>query len=294
MPKDEKLKTCFVIAPIGDEGSEIRKRSDQVLTHIIKPAVKECGYEAVRADEISEPGIITSQVIQHIIDDDLVIADLTGKNPNVFYELAVRHTVRKPVVQLIESSESIPFDVAPTRTIHFDLGDLDSVANCKDELIRQIRSVEKDVSKVDSPISVAIDLKLLRQSDNPLEESNARIISMLEDLRSLITDVTAQRRPSIDTQLLVEQKVKELTALNNLFVTYLNQGFEAAEIYGRLARSIIKMSVEIQRLVKETEAQKLAGEISRSAEKIQSLAKEYEVLKVGSPPLRPREKEASQ
>ncbi len=195
MPKGEKTKTCFVIAPIGDEGSETRRRSDQMLTHIIKPAVKECGYEAVRADEISEPGIITSQVIQHIIDDELVIADLTGKNPNVFYELAVRHTVKKPVVQLIESSESIPFDVAPTRTIHVDHRDLDSVASCKDELIRQIRSVEKDASKVDSPISVAIDLKLLRQSENPLEKSNAEIISMLQDLRSMIVDaaVSSQR-----------------------------------------------------------------------------------------------------
>ena len=194
MPKGEKTKTCFVIAPIGDEGSETRRRSDQMLTHIIKPAVKECGYEAVRADEISEPGIITSQVIQHIIDDELVIADLTGKNPNVFYELAVRHTVKKPVVQLIESSESIPFDVAPTRTIHVDHRDLDSVASCKDELIRQIRSVEKDASKVDSPISVAIDLKLLRQSDNPLEKSNAEIISMIQELRSMIGDMVVPSR----------------------------------------------------------------------------------------------------
>ncbi len=204
MPKGEKTKTCFVIAPIGDEGSETRRRSDQMLTHIIKPAVKECGYEAVRADEISEPGIITSQVIQHIIDDELVIADLTGKNPNVFYELAVRHTVKKPVVQLIESSESIPFDIAPTRTIHVDHRDLDSVASCKDELIRQIRSVEKDASKVDSPISVAIDLKLLRQSDNPLEKSNAEIISMLLDLRSLITDVATPRRARVDPRMIQE------------------------------------------------------------------------------------------
>jgi len=198
-------KQCFVIAPIGEEGSEIRRRSDQILTHIIKPAVKECGYEAVRADEISEPGIITSQVIQHIIDDDLVIADLTGKNPNVFYELAVRHTVRKPVVQLIESNESIPFDVAPTRTIHVDHRDLDSVATCKEELIRQIRSVEKDASKVDSPISIAIDLKALRQSDNPLEKSNAEIISMLQDVRSMVSDIgSVSRRIRFDLRVFDE------------------------------------------------------------------------------------------
>ena len=51
--------------------------------------MKEIGYEAVRADEIAEPGSITSQIMQRIFDDDLVVADLTDHNPNVFYELSV-------------------------------------------------------------------------------------------------------------------------------------------------------------------------------------------------------------
>jgi len=56
-------KSCFVIAPIGGEESETRKRSDLVLECIIKPAAEKCGYKAVRADEISESGIITTQII---------------------------------------------------------------------------------------------------------------------------------------------------------------------------------------------------------------------------------------
>ena len=68
-------KDCFVIAPIGEPESDIRKRSDQILKHVISPALKECGYKATRADQISEPGMITSQVIQHIVDDPLVVAD---------------------------------------------------------------------------------------------------------------------------------------------------------------------------------------------------------------------------
>jgi len=186
MPKQEKEKSCFVIAPIGDEGSDIRRRSDQVLKHIVGPAAKDCGYETMRADKISEPGIITSQVIQHLLDDALVIADLTGRKPNVFYELAIRHAVRKPVVQIIHAGESIPFDVAASRTIHVDHHDLDSVARCREELTQQIRSVEKDPSQVDTPISVAVDLQSLRQSDNPLEKSNAEIISMLQELRAMV------------------------------------------------------------------------------------------------------------
>ena len=56
-------KTCFEIAPIGPEDSATRKRSDKVLRHIIRPVVESLGYEAVRADEIAEPGSITNQVI---------------------------------------------------------------------------------------------------------------------------------------------------------------------------------------------------------------------------------------
>jgi hypothetical protein len=177
-------KTCFVIAPIGEAESDTRKRSDQILKHIIIPAAKECGYMALRADQISEPGIITSQVIQHIVDDPLVVADLTDRNPNVFYELAVRHAIKKPLVQIIKKGEAIPFDVAGTRTIHVDHHDLDSVEEAKREIIKQIKSVEKDASQVDTPISVALDLQILRQSDNPEQRSLADVVGALSELRT--------------------------------------------------------------------------------------------------------------
>jgi hypothetical protein len=80
-------KACFVMAPIGDPESETRKWSDQVLRHVIKPATITCGYTAIRADEIDKPGMITSQVIQHVVNDPLVVADLTERNPNVFMNL---------------------------------------------------------------------------------------------------------------------------------------------------------------------------------------------------------------
>jgi hypothetical protein len=196
-------RTCFVIAPIGAEGSDVRVRSDQVLKHIITPAARECSYEAIRADQISEPGLITSQVIQHVVEDPLVIADLTGRNPNVFYELAF-HALKKPVVQIIHATESIPFDVAASRTIHVDHHDLDSAARAKEEIVKQIRSVERNPAEVDTPISVAIELQSLRQSDNPLEKSNAEIITMLQDLRSTVVELREERRFRIHPGMLEE------------------------------------------------------------------------------------------
>lgn len=205
MAKQEKGKVCFIIAPIGDEGSDVRRRSDQVLKHIITPAAKECDYEPIRADKISEPGMITSQVIQHLLDDLLVIADLTGRNPNVFYELAIRHAIRKPVVQIIQRGEPIPFDVAQSRTIQVDHHDLDSIARCREELVGQIRSVEKDPSDVDTPISVAVDLQSLCKSENPLEKSNAEIMALLQDLRSKIAESSEMSmRPRIHPRMAEE------------------------------------------------------------------------------------------
>ena len=177
-------KCCFVIAPIGEQGSETRKRSDQVLKHVIKPAVDSCGYTAIRADEIDKPGIITSQVIQHVVNDPLVVADLTERNPNVFYELAIRHALRRPLVQLMKKGEQIPFDVAATRTIHVDHHDLDSVEAAKNEIVNQIHALEKDATDIETPISTSLDLQLLRQSEKPEERSLADLVAAVSDLRS--------------------------------------------------------------------------------------------------------------
>lgn len=183
------MKKCFVICPIGEENSEIRKRSDQIFNYVIKPITEEFGYEAVRAHEISEPGIITRQIIQKIIDAPLVIADLTDRNPNVFYELAIRHVIRKPLVQMIEKGEDIPFDIAATRIISIDRTDLDSVENAKEELKRQIRSVEEDDTKVDNPISVAIELQGLRSSGDPEERLFGAILTKLEEVASNVSKI---------------------------------------------------------------------------------------------------------
>ena len=182
-------KICFVIAPIGEPESETRRRSDQILTHVIRPAVEPHGYKAIRADEIDQPGIITNQVIQHVVNDPLVIADLTERNPNVFYELAIRHAMRKPFIQLIDKNESIPFDVAPIRIIHIDHHDLDSVAEAKTKIREQIKALSSDPSDLETPISTALELQDLRQSENPEKRSLADLVSVMSDIRERISNL---------------------------------------------------------------------------------------------------------
>lgn len=200
-------KICFIIAPIGEPESDTRKRSDQVLKHIIKPAASACNYHAVRADEIDKPGIITSQVIQHVLDDALVVADLTERNPNVFYELAIRHAIRRPIVQLIQKGEQIPFDVAGTRTLYVDHHDLDSAAEAKDQIIEQIRALEEDPADIETPISVSLDLQKLRGSENPEDWYMQEVLSALTGLSSSLRDWQDGNREHMDstTRTVLEQ-----------------------------------------------------------------------------------------
>lgn len=176
MKKKTILQDCFIICPIGGAGSDARKRADQLLNHVLVPVLKKNGYKAVRADQVPKVGLITSQIINLIIDSPLVIADLTGSNPNVFYELAIRHAIRKPYIQLINRGDKIPFDIGAVRTIEFDIGDLDSVEKAKMEIERQIKEFAKG-HKPDSPISVASTAKLVQDNSELAEEIADRLSS---------------------------------------------------------------------------------------------------------------------
>ena len=182
---DDTNQICFFIAPIGEPGTPTREHSDLVLRHIVRAAVERFGYEALRADEIDRPGIITSQVIEHVVGSPLVIADLTYHNPNVFYELAIRHALRKPFVQMIKKGEAIPFDVATARTVYFDL-DLNGAADAAEEVARQIESLREDPSDLETPISISLDLETLRGPLRTQDVGLHEVLPLLEDINSAV------------------------------------------------------------------------------------------------------------
>lgn len=181
--------SCFVISPIGDANSESRIRSDQVLKHVIYPATTAAGYtkeNVKRSGQIPQPGMISSQVIQHLYDDDLVIADLSDHNANVFYELSFRHATRKPVVLLIRTGERIPFDVTTNRVIHYNLADWDSRDNCVTELTNQIAAALANPMQADNPISAGMTFKALSGSQDPTEQTLATLLPRLQSIEAAL------------------------------------------------------------------------------------------------------------
>jgi hypothetical protein len=149
---------CFLVTPIGDDGSDQRAHADLMLGSLIEPALEGLGLRIVRADRISTPGMITAQVIDHLVRAPLVIADLSFGNPNVFYELALRHASRRPAVQLIRAGDHLPFDVGQFRTVPIDMTSIytlvPQIDTYRAEIARQCRAALAEKGEAESPLSL--------------------------------------------------------------------------------------------------------------------------------------------
>lgn len=157
-PASEWSSICFYVTPIGREGSEERQHSDLFLSSIVEPAVAEFGLQVVRADQIGKPGMITAQIIEHLVKARLVVADLSFHNPNVFYEVALRHACRLPIVQLTRAADPIPFDLDQFRTVQVDTTSIYTLVprleSLRSEVANQIRRALSDPADVDNPLTV--------------------------------------------------------------------------------------------------------------------------------------------
>ena len=85
--QEEELKRCFVIMPISDVDGYAPGHFDRVFKHIIEPACKHSGYEAIRADVTAKTNVIIVDILRNALNCEMAICDLSARNPNVFYEL---------------------------------------------------------------------------------------------------------------------------------------------------------------------------------------------------------------
>ena len=184
---NNKKGICFVISPIDKEDSNIRKNSDKLYNHILKPVVEKQGYEITRSDKISEPGMITTQILTFVINSELVIADLSEYNANVFYELAIRHATKKPYIQVIRKGYDIPFDLKNTRTIFYGF-DIEEAESAKTQLWDLLVS-SQGMGEVENPISNAINFQAFNVSQDPDKQVIGRIFEMVQNINSTLESI---------------------------------------------------------------------------------------------------------
>lgn len=210
------MKQCFIISPIGDDNSEIRKRSDQLLNHIIQPICHAENFECIRIDQLTQSDSITESILLQLQTADLVIADITDHNPNCFYELGYRAALDKPLIQMKNHSTPIPFDISTIRTIDYDLNDLDKTAATKEKLQETIQSfsfeetTDSAISFCKNPTNEKLDniqqtlFHISDKIDNMKTDVEKGVISVLADKLQTSNQKSAE-------QVLIEQIMSLLT-----------------------------------------------------------------------------------
>lgn len=179
-------KTCFIVTPIGADDSSIRRATNGLNRSVLQPVLEEFGYIFRVAHEISITGSIVNQVISNLLDSDLVIANLTGLNPNVMYELAVRHATKKPVISIAENGTKLPFDILDDRTLFYE-NDMSGTVDLANQLRIAIKTIEKHPN-ADNPISRAQGTKILIENLDT-KDANRILVNRIDQIESLLSSL---------------------------------------------------------------------------------------------------------
>lgn len=140
-------KFCFVIMPFGG-------KFDELYQKIYAPAIREVGLEPLRADEIYDNQAIIQDIDRCIQDATLILADVTGRNPNVNYELGAAHALKKEAIILTADSKDVPSDYRHLRYLSYNVGEFDWNRKLSDALLKTLRTVlERHSQKTEAEIS---------------------------------------------------------------------------------------------------------------------------------------------
>ncbi|MBF8646842.1 hypothetical protein [Pseudomonas pudica] len=182
------LKKAFIVTPIGSGDSATRRAADGLINSVLRPLLNDMGFELVVAHEISLTGSITRQVLEYILESELVIANLSELNPNVMYELAVRHCTGKAVVTIAEEGTRLPFDIADQRTIFYK-NDMRGVFELRPLLVE---AIEESISRgeQDNPITRVSNHRALMESLGQ-GDAKAILIDRLDNIEGLLRGLTA-------------------------------------------------------------------------------------------------------
>ena len=204
MKEKSTLPTCFLVCPIGKEGTKTRLRSDYIQKSIVNPALDGIFEVSTRADQMETYTRIDDHMIRSIIESELVIMDLTDENPNVFFEFGMRFALAdKPYICICKKKQidNLPFDIRQLKVIGLpdDLIDYDEDFNQLDEDLYKAKSEIRNLAKsiLDNPrqfISpIGREAKTLNQLAKRGEESDIlrTILDRISELGGMMRNMMA-------------------------------------------------------------------------------------------------------
>jgi hypothetical protein len=185
---------AFVVMQVGAKDSPERKRADETYDFIVKPALAQFGIKAYRADLDPSPGGITSKMLTELLEAKLVIADLSGRNPNVFYELGIAHSFARPVITIVDTIDALPFDTKDQRVIELGTYRDSGLTYAQGETAKKalIASLEVVFEEGYDPPSPVRDVAGSQSLDalapeNPVASELSQMRETIDEIRSIVT-----------------------------------------------------------------------------------------------------------
>jgi hypothetical protein len=175
---------CFVIMPFG-------AFFEKYYEEIYFPAIKKAGLEPKKADDLFRPSPIINDIWNLTNSSRLLLADLTQKNPNVFYELGLAHALSKPVILIAPSMEDVPYDLRSLRVLLYDKNVPNWGSVLMENIIKYIKEVLASPNDAVLPTFIKTSPKAEPPTVSKLEKT---IIQMRQDIDSIRRDIATQTR----------------------------------------------------------------------------------------------------
>ncbi len=196
-------KKCFVIMPFSTTKSCTENKWTEIFEYIIKPAIEESGlgYECERS--VAGRENIVKGILDALNKANVVIADLTDNNPNVFYELGVRHTLTNRTILIAQGEEHIPFDLKPYPVAFYSESPA-KIVEFKKDIKKKLEDIEKNPERSDNPVGDFLkerNIFLLRYEKNAnLKKLDALLSELSFDIAG--SDKIVEQLGESDTSLL--------------------------------------------------------------------------------------------
>lgn len=214
----DNRELCFAIMPFGGW-------FDDYYTTIYCPAIENAGLKPCRADDLYRPSTIVHDIWSYTKRAKLILADLTGKNANVFYELGLAHALAKPAILVVENMDDVPFDLRALRIIEYDKNAPNWGDVLKDKIETSIREV------MDSPAQSVLPAFLeVKESSKKttVTEREKELIEMRQDIDMLRRELSVSRKRRAPDEI-------DPDTADAMVRNYLNHGMSESMIVRRLS-----------------------------------------------------------
>jgi hypothetical protein len=216
-PSDKEFdKVCFIIMPIADATGYDSGHFTRVYNHLIKPACEEAGFKPIRADDVSSSHFIVVDILKKIVESDLAICDLSGRNPNVLYELGLRQAFNKKTVLIKDNKTENIFDVQGFRYAQYDSAL--RIDNVKSEILK-LATALKETYEANSDINSIVQLLQIEPAkiDNKtvLTASDTVLFRAIADLKESVERISlGTDKPTSKRNVLFKNKLLKLGLFN--------------------------------------------------------------------------------